>query len=48
MNEPTEPTPYRPDGRRAGRRRTVLIVMAAVVVVAIGLALHLTGVLPPE
>jgi hypothetical protein len=48
MNTPAEPTPYRPHGRRTSRRRTVLIVIAAVVVVAIGLALHVAGVLPPE
>lgn len=47
MNGPTDPTPYRPHGRPT-RRRTLLIVAAAIVVVAIGLALHLTGVLPPE
>jgi Tfp pilus assembly protein PilN len=44
----TEPTPYRPQGRRASRLRTVLIVLGAVVVVVAGLALHLAGVLPPE
>lgn len=48
MNEPAGPTPYRPYGRRTSRRRTVLIVLSAVVVVAIGLALHVAGVLPPR
>ncbi|HEX5996958.1 MAG TPA: hypothetical protein VFY84_17585 [Jiangellales bacterium] len=44
----TEPTPYQPQGRRASRRRTVLIALAAVVVVVAGLALHVAGILPPE
>lgn len=48
MNTPAEPTPYRQHGRRTGRRRTVLIVIAAIAVVAIGLTLHVAGVLPPE
>jgi hypothetical protein len=48
MNGPVEPTPYRPYGRRTSWRRTVLIVTAAIVVVAIGLTLHLAGVLPPD
>jgi hypothetical protein len=45
MNQPADPSPY---GRRTSKRRTVLIVLAAVVVVAIGLALHVAGVLPPQ
>ncbi|HEX5997572.1 MAG TPA: hypothetical protein VFY84_20730 [Jiangellales bacterium] len=48
MNGPADPTPYRPHGKRTSRRRTVLIVLAAIVVVAIGLTLHLTGVLLPQ
>jgi hypothetical protein len=48
MNEPADPTPYRPHDSRTSRRRTVLIVLAAIVLVAIGFALHLTGVLPPQ
>jgi len=48
MNGSAEPTPYRPTGRRPSRRRTVLIVVAAIVVLTIGLTLHLAGVLPPE
>ncbi|WP_345042350.1 hypothetical protein [Streptomyces sannanensis] len=47
MNTPSEPTPYRAN-RRMSRRRIVLIVITAVVVVAIGLTLHVAGVLPPE
>lgn len=43
-----EPTPYLPGGRRASRRRNLLIVLAAVVAVAVGLGLHLAGILPPE
>ncbi|MFA1538842.1 hypothetical protein [Actinomadura monticuli] len=44
---PDDRTPYRPDGR-TNRLRTTLIVVAVILVVAVGLTLHLTGVLPPK
>jgi hypothetical protein len=47
MNRPAEPTPYTSHSRRTNRRRTVLIVIVAIAAVAVGLALHVTGVLPP-
>jgi len=43
---PDNRTPYRPDSR-TNRGRTTLIVVAVIVLVAVGLTLHLTGVLPP-
>ena len=43
-----EPTPYRPSGTRPSPRRTLLIVTAVIVLVAIGLVLHAVGLLPPE
>ena len=44
---PDDRTPYRPDGR-TNRLRTTLIVVAVILAVAVGLALHVAGVLPPE
>lgn len=48
MNRPAEPTPYRTDAARSDRRRTLLIVAAVILVVAVGLTLHLAGILPPD
>ncbi|WP_214102902.1 hypothetical protein [Acrocarpospora catenulata] len=48
MNPPSDPTPYRPNGKQTSRRNTVLIVLAALVVVATGVAPHIAGVLPPQ
>lgn len=50
--EPTEPqmepTPYQSTGPRAPRRRMVLAILAVAVLFAVGVSLHLTGVLPPQ
>lgn len=46
MNEPTNP--YGQQSRQASRRRTLIIVIGAIVAVAVGLTLHLAGILPPE
>ncbi|MBX7266369.1 hypothetical protein KIF24_10265 [Micromonospora sp. Llam7] len=44
---PDDRTPYRPHGRTT-RLRTTLIVVAVIVLVAVGLTLHVAGVLPPK
>lgn len=44
MALPDDRTPYRPNGARATRRHTTLIVVAAVLAGALGLTLHLVGV----
>jgi hypothetical protein len=48
MTQPDDRTPYRPNGPGGTRRRTTLLVVATVLAVALGLALHLAGVLPPR
>jgi hypothetical protein len=44
---PDDRTPYRPVGR-TNRLRATLIVVAMIIVVAVGLTLHVAGVLPPK
>jgi hypothetical protein len=46
MTRTNDNTPY--GDVRARRRRAVLIVVGAVLAVALGVALHLAGVLPPD
>ena len=48
MTHPDDPTPYRGAGARATRRRTLLIVVAAILAAVIALVLHAVGVLPPS
>lgn len=48
MNPSANETPYRSGDRAQRRRRTILLVVAAVIVVAVGLGLHLAGILPPK
>ncbi|WP_018385908.1 hypothetical protein [Wenjunlia vitaminophila] len=48
MRQSPGPTPYQTTGGRTNTRRTVLVVVAAVAFSAIGLMLHVVGVLPPQ
>lgn len=48
MAQPEDRTPYRPNGTRARSRRTTLIVVAVMLAMALGLTLHIVGVLPPQ
>ncbi len=47
MTSSDEPTPYRRDPTGTSRRRTMLMVLAGVLLAGVGIALHLAGVLPP-
>jgi hypothetical protein len=46
MNQPTS-SPYSAESRRV-RRRTMMIVIGAAVALAVGVTLHLAGILPPR
>jgi hypothetical protein len=48
MTQSDHRNPYRPNGATNTRGRTTLIIVAAAVVVAVGLTLHLVGLLPPR